>query len=605
MTTTVPLIVSQEPVTRGLMTKTKLSKPNIAVVYSDGFGRITYLGGRPLSWAEQVASRYRTRYEVDLSDHRRQASLQSSPLPSRGDVYFFRCVVDVGFRVTDPMAVVQRNVVDGLVVVYNFLIDVFRPVTRRYDITDAQGAEEELNQMFLTPAELPEGVTIYRCTTRLTLDDAAQQYLRDLESAQREIALGSARHGVDLAAVTHVQEIGGIEQQGRFDSEDRERQVQRRRAIEDAEQAMTLGVVQHRVDVAATRHAQVIDTMKQQARLESEERELAAMVGRSANDWRGIIEMHLARHPDETRYALELLSGHEQARLDRADQHDNRTIALIKYMADQGLIQAVDVEKLRTNALDRVAEITGPEPPAAQAAYAASSWDDPLSTPRRAIPVYVVVDESVADPSYFDALNNSIQALPSELAGHRDVADAVRLALIGYAGGVDVRMPLNAVGTSSYVPAFSRHDGSDLAAVFDDLHARIPADIERLKSQGMTLGRPLVHLLRATPASDKPDLVASFQRLTDPATFPYVPTIIPCGIGRTPPESVGAIATHPQLAWVAAPETPVREAMRYYLAFVRTSIVNLSEAHLRGEGNFIITGPTGFRSASKGGDLHG
>lgn len=600
MTGTLPLIVSEQPVTRGLLAKAKLSKPNIAVVYSDGYGQIAYLGGRPLSWSEQVASRYRTRYEVDLSDHRRQASLESSPLPSRGDMYFFRSIVDVGFRVTDPAAVVRRHVTDGLVVVYNFLIDAFRPVTRRYDITDAQGAEEELNRTFLNPVELPEGITIYRCTTRLTPDGAAQQYLRGLESAQRAVALGSAQHGADVAALRHAQELGGIAQQGRFASEDRELAVRHRRAMEAAGQALDLGALQHKVDVATTRSAQVIDDMKQQARLEREEREYAAMAGRPA-DLRAILQTHLARHPDETPYAMELLIRYEQARLDRREAHDDRTLDMIRYMAERGLIQSVDIEKWRTKALDRIAELAGPDPSAEQAAQAASSWNDSLAAaiggaPPKVIPVYVIVDESVADPSYFDALNSSIQVLPSELAVHRDIAGAVRLALIGYAGGVDVRMPLNAIAAGSFVPAFSHHDGSDLAAVFDDLYTRIPADVGRLKAQGITLGRPVVHLLCAAPADHTPALIAAFRRLTDSAAFPCVPTIIPCGIGRTAPESVGRLATHG--AWVAQPGTPVGEATTYYLAFVRTSIVGLSQAHLRGDGDFVVTGPTGFRSAA-------
>src|SRR6266699_2652262 len=157
---TLPLILSEEPVNRGMLARMKVSKPNIAVVYADAFGRVACLDGRgrPMSWWEQVWSTYRTRYEVDLSDHRRTAQLDSSPLPSRGDTYFFRSMVDVGFRVTAPEKVVSRNVTDALAVVYNYLIDAFRPVTRRHEIKDAEGAETELNLLFLPPVELEEGI---------------------------------------------------------------------------------------------------------------------------------------------------------------------------------------------------------------------------------------------------------------------------------------------------------------------------------------------------------------------------------------------------------------------------------------------------------------
>jgi hypothetical protein len=288
MSSAVPLILSEEPVTRTLLARMKVSKPNIAVVYADAFGQVAYFGGRPLSWAEQVRSRYRTRYEVDLSDHRRTAQLDSSPLPSLGDVYFFRSTVDVGFRVTEPTAVVRRHVTDALPVVYNYLIDAFRPVTRRHEIGDAQGAEADLNLLFQHPVALEEGITIYRCTTRLLPDHAAQQYLHPLETADRSLAVGEA---------------------------------------------------QHRVATAASRQEHELASMAQEARLHAESREHEAMAGQTI-DLHGLIRAHLAKHPDETSYALELLARHEQAQLVSRDINDNRSMDLFRYMIEQGLIQA-------------------------------------------------------------------------------------------------------------------------------------------------------------------------------------------------------------------------------------------------------------------------
>ena len=82
MTSTLPLILNQEPVTRGMLTRMKVSTPSIAVVYADAFGHVASFDGRPLNWAQQVVTKYRTRFEVDLSDHRRRAQLDSTPLPS-------------------------------------------------------------------------------------------------------------------------------------------------------------------------------------------------------------------------------------------------------------------------------------------------------------------------------------------------------------------------------------------------------------------------------------------------------------------------------------------------------------------------------------------
>ena len=183
MTNALPLILSEEPVTRD--TRSKVDRPHIAVVYADAAGQVTYLR-RPLNRAE-ARRKFRIRYEIDLSDHRRTAQLDNSPLPSRGDAYFFRSAVDVGFRVTDPEAVVQRNVTDALAVVYGYLISAFRPVTRRYEHPGRRRRPRRPStHLFRRPVALDEGITIYRCTVRLLPDQAAQEYLRSLDSADRD-----------------------------------------------------------------------------------------------------------------------------------------------------------------------------------------------------------------------------------------------------------------------------------------------------------------------------------------------------------------------------------------------------------------------------------
>ena len=292
MPSTLPLILSREQITRGM--RMKVSTPDIAVVYSDAYGRVASFEGRPLRWAQQVlaTSAYRTRYEVDLSYHSRTAQLDSSPLPSRGDTYYFRSTVNVGFRVTDPAKVVKRNVTDGLTIVYSYLADAFRPVTRRHEIEDAEGAEDELNLLFPEPVVLEEGITIDRCRTQLLPDAAAEHYLRSVRMAGRNLHIGEAEHKVAAAAVRNKSELSEIEQT---------------------------------------------------ARLAAERRELEA-TSDLPMDLKGLIRAHLARHPSETAYAAELLQRHEEAQLAHRDINDQRTMDLARYMMEQGLIQAVDIE---------------------------------------------------------------------------------------------------------------------------------------------------------------------------------------------------------------------------------------------------------------------
>jgi uncharacterized protein YegL len=565
VTSTVPLILNREPVTRGMLTRMKVSTPDIAVVYSDGFGHVASFDGRPLSWAQQVLTKYRTRYEVDLSDHRRTAQLDSSPLPSHGDTYFFKSTVDVGFRVTDPAAVVSRNVTDALVVVYNYLIDSFRPVTRRHDIGDAAGAEGQLNMLYRVPVTLDEGITIYRCATRLLPDADAQNYLRSLSAADRTLEVNEA---------------------------------------------------EHEVTKASTRHQLEIDAMTQEARLTAENREMAVLAARPGG-LQSLIMTHLAKHPDQTQYALELLHRHELALGERKDLNDQRSLELARYMMEQGLIQSVDIELLRKQTLTRVQQIASPSPPELTAS---SSWDDPLpgvpppvlSLPppaaepavpaaradvASAIPFYVVVDESPADPRYHEALNIGIRGLLAGLAGHPEVISAIRLGVLGYAGDVRVCMPLKQVEAGSHVSELSTRDGANLAAVLGDLRERISEDITALKDSGLTTGRPTVYLLSAAASRDETAWDAALRRLADRGAFRYAPNILALGIGAAPAEVIIRIAEEPgSRGWVALPGLTLAEAAESYMAFVRDSIISLGQAHVTGRNDTgVMEQPKRFR----------
>jgi uncharacterized protein YegL len=561
VTSTVPLILSQEPVTRGMLARMKISKPNIAVVYADAFGGVASFAGRPLSWSQQVLSRYRTRYEVDLSDHRRNAQLDSSPLPSLGDVYFFRSMVDVGFKVTNPEAVVRRNVIDALPVVYNYLIDAFRPVTRQHRISDSAGAEAQLNLLFEAPHELEEGITIYRCTTRLQPDTAAQSYLRSLTEADRTLNLGTAQHEVAKAAAHANAEIAAIQQD---------------------------------------------------ARLEAEHKELDATAGRPVGI-HALIQTHLAKHPDQTDYALEVLQRYELAQAAQRDVNDQRALDLARYMMEQGLIQSVDVELLRRDTLHRVQQVTAP---GQRSELTASSWDAPLpgdadpilslpapqagpaSVPgvTRPFPVYLAIDESPADDDYLDTLNKGVKTLLSDLARHPEVISAVRLAVLGYAADVQVRMPLNAIVADTFIPPLTPRAGASLAAVLDDLRDRISDDVSRLKDRGLTVGRPTVYILSAAASRYNTAWDAALRRLINRATFPYAPNILAFGIGAAPPEVIISIAEKPQSrGWVALPGMSLSEAAESYTAYVRESIINLGRAHVSGRQDTDMPPPQRFR----------
>lgn len=558
MAAVLPLILRQEPVTRGLLARMKESRPNIAVVYADAFGEIAYFQGRPLRWSEQVGTRYRVRYEVDLSDHRRTARLDSSPLPSRGDAFFFHSMVDVGFRVTDPAAVVKRNVTDGLAVVYNYLIDTFRPITREYDIGESAEAEDAINFRFQHPVELAEGITIYHCRARLLPDEAAKEYLRRLRSASRSLDVGEAEHKVGVMSARQVQEIAEIEKIGR---------------------------------------------------LEAEKRELNAL--REPVDLGGLIRTHLSKHPGDTAYATQLLLGYEQAKLEHRGTDDQRWLDLTKYMIDNEIIQAVDVELLRKQTLDKVQQITAPAP---EGIEAGAGWDKPLpvlslapepsSTAGRpgpdpaalssVIPVYLIIDESVQDESYYRALDDGLADLPAILAQQPEVLAAIRLAVVGYAGDAAELMGVNAVTAGTMLPPLSPRQGSSLSSVFTYLHGQLPRAMERLKSR-YTVFRPTVYLFSATAPAPEAGWQGALDRVLDRTVFRYAPNTIACGASTVPAEALRAIGGYPGCrAYQAGPDVSPAAAAGHFAAFVQRELAAQVRAQISGRTDVVLAPPEQF-----------
>jgi hypothetical protein len=273
----------------------KSTKPNVAVVYATASGEMAYFDGRPLRWTEAFYTKYRRRYDVDTGKHRRTVELRSSPLPARGDIYAFEATVDLGFRVTDPVAVVRANVTDALAVVYGYLGNRLRPVTRQFDIEQAAAAEDAINAMFARPVNLPDGITIFECNARLRPDAAARLH---------QDAKVTAARTFDRRTVEHVTDLQGAQHQGE------------------------------------------IDALQQAGRLAMQGRELAAM-GNRPIDARKLVMLHLAKHPGDTQTALQLLMQHEQAVLERRDLLDQRSVDMLKYLADRDLIQPGDIDVLR------------------------------------------------------------------------------------------------------------------------------------------------------------------------------------------------------------------------------------------------------------------
>jgi uncharacterized protein YegL len=579
MTSPLNLILSESPVQRGLLSPVKSTKPNVAVVYSTGAGRVVYFGGRPLTRGEQLFSQYRLRYDVDMSDHRRRVELRSTPLPSRGDHYFFIATVDVAFRVHDPEEIVRRDIRDALPIVYGYLTDRLRAIARGFDIEQSEQAEQAARQAFAGEAKLPEGIVILGVSPRLLPDADATAYLKRKKEAERALQTDRAQHQVDV-----------------------------QKAVQQGELAQ----------------------MEQVFRLKAAQTERAAL-GAAPLTAHEMAQRHLANNPQDTAYVLQLLMDHERAMIERQDLNNQRTTDFVKFMMQSGVVPPGDFEQFVAASAGQMSLPGGP-PPALTAAPGPSSWSQapvlqpsvPQQQPRSAAvgkpepvvlrqdpttkvwspadgvqPMYVMVDESSAARPYIGDLSDGVRGLLGTLAGSPDVSPAIRLSVLGFADGVAVRLPLDEVTAGSQSPWLTTRGPADYADAFETLLDAITPDIEALKQQGLKVLRPVVFLLSASTPADDTTWRSQHRRLVDPGTHRYAPGIVAYGVGEASPRMIAEMATRPEFGYVMDTGIDAHAAIEQYWQALVRDILTSGRSLINGTPALAVEPPVGFRLAGE------
>jgi hypothetical protein len=155
------------------------ARPRVAMVVVNRRGDYDVFGsGRQPSVAELLRRRANSITEVDMGHH--QMYLRAD-LPSRGDAFGFRAVVDVHWRVEDPSQVVRDGLVDVCSALAPGLLAELRSVTRDYEVRETDVAERAANS---TLRRREVGADFGLRTTslvQLAMDDAVREGIR-LES---------------------------------------------------------------------------------------------------------------------------------------------------------------------------------------------------------------------------------------------------------------------------------------------------------------------------------------------------------------------------------------------------------------------------------------
>jgi hypothetical protein len=276
-----PLILDDRPFNaqdRGLP-----AQPGRALVFSTADGQAEALPRRPSFFG---AFRYHHRFEVDISHH--FATLDEE-LPSRDDPLQFRVTLEIGWRVSDPAQIVQARINDGEAVVRSRLMDFIRPMGRSFGIEDYHLVEDRINGQFGTREQVfPEGITVFRLSARVFLDEATTRWLEARRGMVRQGDLDTIEHRNKVASAQHEHELSQI-------------------------------------------------TQRHQAELEQERMDAVRAAAKGEDS---LLLLLLARYPDQIHKVIEAVAQ-------RREMTTQAQLSLFNKMVDQGYIQEVDVEPLR------------------------------------------------------------------------------------------------------------------------------------------------------------------------------------------------------------------------------------------------------------------
>ncbi|MFI9783050.1 VWA domain-containing protein [Kitasatospora sp. NPDC051984] len=207
------------------------------------------------------------------------------------------------------------------------------------------------------------------------------------------------------------------------------------------------------------------------------------------------------------------------------------------------------------------------------------------------LPAYVVADESGSMAVCERELADGLVSLHEALRGAPMISAKVRLAILGFSDDVEERLPLSDVRNELQLPRFVIRGLTCYGAAFEDLLARIPDDVRRLKQQGYQVHRPVVFFLSDGAPTDGESWREPHGRLVDRSITRAAPNIIAFGVGQAEPRTIAEIATRPDFAFVAVPGTNVGKAITGFFETLTQSLMESGGALARGAGELLVKPP--------------
>jgi uncharacterized protein YegL len=213
------------------------------------------------------------------------------------------------------------------------------------------------------------------------------------------------------------------------------------------------------------------------------------------------------------------------------------------------------------------------------------------------LPVYVVIDESSSMQTVIGELNAGLQSLHKALLKEPMAAAKVRFTVLGFSDTVIPRLLLADLRKIDLLPQVVSRNSTSYGAAFSDLLTRIPNDVAALTRDGYAIHRPAVFFLSDGQPTDEQTWREWHQRLVDRRQTPAAPNIIACGIGQAMPETILAVATERQFAFVTIPGANVGDAIAKFCTSLTRSLVVSGRNLGGGQAQMYVDRPEGFSMA--------
>jgi uncharacterized protein YegL len=194
-------------------------------------------------------------------------------------------------------------------------------------------------------------------------------------------------------------------------------------------------------------------------------------------------------------------------------------------------------------------------------------------------------------------LNNGVASLCERLHSEPMIAAKVRLAIVGFSGDVQVRLPLSDARTLTGAPRMQIRGVTNYGAAFSFLCRQIPVDVSGLKAQGYQVHRPAVFFLSDGLPSDEPAWRAAHQQLLDRQATPTAPNIIACGIGEAEASIISQVATRPEFGFIAVPGCDIGQAISEFFHSLVQSLVQSSQTLNSQTPHLVVNRPDQFTLA--------